>query len=75
MPTEFYSVEALCSILGLHPDTVREYLRKGIIAGVQPYGRRKGWMVSTEQLAQFMQKNGLKTDGVPSPVEYAQSKG
>lgn len=75
MPGSFYSVEALCKILGLHADTVRDYLRRGVIEGSQPYGRRKGWQVYPDQLEKFMQKNGLKTDGVPAPDEFAQSRG
>ncbi len=58
----WYTVAEAADALHAHPETVREWLRRGLLRGTL-INRRAGWRVAQSELDRFL------TDGPRSPEE------
>ena len=50
---ELLTVEQVADYLQVHPETVRQWLRDGRMAGIN-FGRRGGWRVHRDDLTRFI---------------------
>lgn len=53
-PTQFLSVEEIAERSGNHAETVRGWLRSGVLKGVPGRTKREGWRVELPDLERFM---------------------
>ncbi len=49
----WFDVAYIVNLLGVHPDTVREWLRDGRLQG-RNFGGRTGWRISETALTDFL---------------------
>lgn len=50
-----FSVEETAALLGVHRNTVRTYIRKGILKAHRPHNKRGvPWIVDAESIAEFI---------------------
>ena len=50
MQEEWLTVEEAASKLKVHPETVRVWLREGVIKGTKPVQRRIGWRIPSSEI-------------------------
>lgn len=65
-PHELLSVEHVSKELGVHPVTVRDWLRRGLLVGSKP--SRRAWRVQRQALQNFVERGGLSTSVEDSPT-------
>jgi chromosome partitioning protein len=55
-----YSVEEIASRVGVHPETVRGWLRSGVLVGEPGKNKRSGWRVPHENLETFLRSREIE---------------
>jgi excisionase family DNA binding protein len=48
-----YTVPEVAKLLRLHEQTIRDYLRKGLLKGYRPGGTKAGWRIPASELERF----------------------
>lgn len=48
------TVKEVAALLKAHEETVRRWLREGVIKGVRPAGKRFGWRIRESELRRFL---------------------
>lgn len=54
MQEEWLTVQEAAERLKVHPETVRVWLRQGIIKGTQPAMRRIGWRIPAAEVERLL---------------------
>lgn len=60
MASEYLTIPEVAGLLKVHPETVRVWLRNGVLRGVQ---LPNGWRVPDDALAEFLQLRMKGGDG------------
>lgn len=55
------SVRKVAELLDMHPDTVRELLRRGDLVGIKMPGLRGSWKVEERAIERFILKHTHRT--------------
>lgn len=54
MPEEWLTVKQVAERLNVHPETVRVWLREGVIKGTLPLMRRIGWRIPAAEVERVL---------------------
>lgn len=54
MPEEWLTVKQAAERLNVHPETVRVWLREGVIKGTMPLMRRIGWRIPAAEVERVL---------------------
>lgn len=54
MPEEWLTVKQAAERLNVHPETVRVWLREGVLRGTMPLMRRIGWRISAAEIERVL---------------------
>ena len=60
-----YKVREVAERLGLHPQTIRSWLRDGALSGFRPGGTKAGWRVSQHELEAFIERRRAPRQEAP----------
>lgn len=54
MPDEWLTVKQAAERLNVHPETVRVWLREGVLKGTMPLKRRIGWRIPASEVERVL---------------------
>ena len=58
MQEEWLTVQEAADRLKVHPETIRVWLREGVIKGTKPVMRRIGWRIQASEVERVLRGEG-----------------